>query len=493
MNHSQNTPNERNITVNHAAKTNPFQISNNTEIHSIIKQLNYVLLDEQNRLVLNEENQGLQKSTHYIQPKLKFNPKKSFKLNKTNQIIPTYNTVESKKVADLFKIVKVTNDSNSSKATSDTEQSESTSIKSIKKRRDISKKGRKHKVKQLSTSPSDIGISCPNESSSSGSSLKNDSNSGSSLRSSSDSMSDDSINLINEIEIELKELIKKSDSKRTVIKNECHLQIIESPRYEQYLIDDSINEDNYILNSFDKADDKVFIDGRFKALKKIKSLPTLNEINDDTEELFEFDDQIDLYPKEQEDTNDKNAKKKALSPIEELPFNEVSISIPIIHIKVHEPVHDNTLTDFQINLVTQFYNDYSIGNCLSTRLIKTIMIQCLKQRKDVKATEDDLNRILYILDADRDGNLNYNEFLELICLFFSKQNNLKSRIRNVLEQLSFKHERKGLLNASEANEFVDFLNIFYGKKFNFMIFHEQISYEQIACQLSEDLAAFTYF
>ena len=55
------------------------------------------------------------------------------------------------------------------------------------------------------------------------------------------------------------------------------------------------------------------------------------------------------------------------------------------------------------------------------------------------------------------------------------------------------HETKGCLNAKEANQFITYVNLFYGRQFNFMIFNRSVSYDQIASQLGEDLAAFTYF
>jgi len=60
------------------------------------------------------------------------------------------------------------------------------------------------------------------------------------------------------------------------------------------------------------------------------------------------------------------------------------------------------------------------------------MTEAIRRRTDILATEEDINRVLNMLDADCDGRINQGEFFQLLILFLSSKSNLKERLNGKL-------------------------------------------------------------
>jgi hypothetical protein len=396
------------------------------------------------------------------------NKKNKLVINSTSKKLDDFDDINQAQVSELLKIIKdiqsidehnINDDSKSS--SSDLSDHSSSLTLNSKKRTSDHKKGSKNKLKQLSSSPTDTPISAPNEiNNSTLAALKNDSETNENMRSSIDSsLSDDS--LMNEIEYDFKKLISKLD------------------------------ENNDLKPDEEKVD--------------MKNL-TNEEEEEETDQIFEFDEEFEVIIKTSNETaaattttTTTTNKRLSLSPIEEISTaSEKSLS-PYLHLNeipvFYKPdyIKNFNLTKSQYKLIFEFYNTYSVSDNLSNNLVRLAMLECSKIRNDFKATEDDINRIIRIADTNKDEHLNFDQFIELLCLFFSNELNLNSILLAILNNNASNHETKGCLNAKEANQFITYVNLFYGRQFNFMIFNRSVSYDQIASQLGEDLAAFTYF
>jgi len=60
------------------------------------------------------------------------------------------------------------------------------------------------------------------------------------------------------------------------------------------------------------------------------------------------------------------------------------------------------------------------------------MTEAIRRRTDILATEEDIDRVLNMLDTDCDGRINQGEFFQLLILFLSSKSNLKERVNGKL-------------------------------------------------------------
>ncbi len=60
------------------------------------------------------------------------------------------------------------------------------------------------------------------------------------------------------------------------------------------------------------------------------------------------------------------------------------------------------------------------------------MTEAIRRRTDILATEEDIDRVLNMLDTDCDGRINQGEFFQLLILFLSSKANLKERVNGKL-------------------------------------------------------------
>lgn len=79
------------------------------------------------------------------------------------------------------------------------------------------------------------------------------------------------------------------------------------------------------------------------------------------------------------------------------------------------------------------------------------------------ATEQQIMNALEIIDSDS-NDLDFDEFIDFMTLFFASKNNLKTRINNVLHGHQFTHSNNGSLTPEEADKYQKFLKDFYQSK-----------------------------
>ena len=104
-------------------------------------------------------------------------------------------------------------------------------------------------------------------------------------------------------------------------------------------------------------------------------------------------------------------------------------------------------------------------DCINKYIFKEYICDQVKERAQVViASDKDLDRVIEAIDSDGDGEINFNEYLDFLFLFFSRRQNVRRRIMNVLNGRSQSLKKKGTLNESEIVSFAMFLKFFYGAK-----------------------------
>ena len=380
----------------------------------------------------------------------------------------------------------------------------------------VRKKGRKHKLKLLCSSPIDVTISVPIEihNVGSSSSLRNDTGSVRSLRSLSDSFSDEYT--MDEIECDFKQLINKHSSNSQTLTEE-DIQQEQLQNEEEELIEPLVSPTPYgyerritLTLSPNHLADEIISDETCEhlpnkelrpSLKCVTNLPTLQEtVNDQSHSEYT---ELQQESKEDEIIEQNNSSKAnvILSPIEEVSLVEADFQNLQIQTEINQPdlsiLNKYNLTQVQKSLIEQFFIDYSQDSYLNAVHIKKLMSVCFQQRNDVRLTDSDVNRIVYVADRDGDGKLSLSDFVELLCLCFAKKNDLYAILLVIIKNRSYGNDTSkpmtGYMEANDANDFVNFVNKFYGRQFYFISFFETVSYEDLALELSEDLYSAIFF
>ena len=113
-------------------------------------------------------------------------------------------------------------------------------------------------------------------------------------------------------------------------------------------------------------------------------------------------------------------------------------------------------------LLKSFYDDSKSSNGLiQVKLLTTLLAQAVKKRNgQIRATNSDINRILSVIDEDKDGFINLNELINMLSLLLAKKSNISKRVEFVLVSKDF-GKNNGLMNNIEVNNFLDLLNEFY--------------------------------
>ncbi len=145
-----------------------------------------------------------------------------------------------------------------------------------------------------------------------------------------------------------------------------------------------------------------------------------------------------------------------MSPIIEIPANE---QIKLAYMKMYN------LQDHQYDLLEEFYITFQSPNAyLDARTIRTVFSYCLKIRKgDVTLSEEDISRMIEMIDHDQDGFLSFNELIELLNLALASKHSIKERIEQFVTNRTYFYEEKDqqTVQPNEAACFVSYLFRFY--------------------------------
>jgi hypothetical protein len=140
---------------------------------------------------------------------------------------------------------------------------------------------------------------------------------------------------------------------------------------------------------------------------------------------------------------------------------------------------DYNLTETQFEMFYDFFNKKRVGSLIRTSMIKKLMYVCTKNRKQVVANEEDVDRALKALAKNR-TSLDFEQLIVFLSFFFASKHNIKSRINCYLNYNDL--DQNQVLSATEANEKFLFFYIFYGLKSSdkVRLYDKQVSFQDFA-------------
>jgi hypothetical protein len=132
---------------------------------------------------------------------------------------------------------------------------------------------------------------------------------------------------------------------------------------------------------------------------------------------------------------------------------------------------------------SEFFNNKSEdGQFIGIFLVKKLMYSCAKNRKNVIATEKEIDHTLELIKS-YDSKLDFEEFAAFMTLFFANKNNLEKRMESFLKSRDYK--QTNFLSVTQAYEKVFFLFRFYNLVNNnmdmiyrFFKFDEDIQFDE---------------
>lgn len=165
-----------------------------------------------------------------------------------------------------------------------------------------------------------------------------------------------------------------------------------------------------------------------------------------------------------------------MSPIIEIPANE---QIKLAYMKMYN------LMDHQYDLLEEFYITFQSPNAfLDSHMIRTIFTYCIKLRhSEITLSEEDISRMIDLIDHDQDGYLSFNELIELLNLALATTNSLTERLEQFISNRTYFYDEKDqeTVQVSEASSFVNYIFRFYNPDENRLIeaYKEYIKYYRI--------------
>ena len=102
---------------------------------------------------------------------------------------------------------------------------------------------------------------------------------------------------------------------------------------------------------------------------------------------------------------------------------------PVVDEQKERILREFNISSESYDLVNDFFNEQQDGQLLKNELLRYLLNQALVSRAELQGlSEDDVSRALKAIDRDNDDKLNFDEFVQLLTLFFSSKNNLQQRI-----------------------------------------------------------------
>lgn len=148
----------------------------------------------------------------------------------------------------------------------------------------------------------------------------------------------------------------------------------------------------------------------------------------------------------------------------------------------------------QLILAYEFYNEYKVNYLLENDLIRQLMRQVIATRKEIIATEEDVDRALNTVDTNHDNRINFDQFIKFMQLFFATNNSLKERLERVINYiLGTEHTKVGsYLKSHEVADIDDFFHKFYGKKPEQRIKNKNYEFKQYIRDLENEFRDCTF-
>lgn len=113
------------------------------------------------------------------------------------------------------------------------------------------------------------------------------------------------------------------------------------------------------------------------------------------------------------------------------------------------------------------------GNVSIEKLKENLLLHL--NSKSIIVKESDLDKCLNTIDHNLDGELNYIEFVDFFCLFFSTKNTIRKNLLSILNEHNISHCDNDYLNSEEAKKYFTLLRNFFAFENN-AEFPHRISY-----------------
>lgn len=116
------------------------------------------------------------------------------------------------------------------------------------------------------------------------------------------------------------------------------------------------------------------------------------------------------------------------------------------------------LSQGKYDLLKSFFDAYKTSSDLiEAKFVRQVFSACVQQRDgQIKASEQDLSRMINLLDTDNDGHLTFNQFVDLLNLSLARKGNLSTRMSQFLHT-----KNSDQLDQSQATKSLEFFNDFY--------------------------------
>ena len=173
---------------------------------------------------------------------------------------------------------------------------------------------------------------------------------------------------------------------------------------------------------------------------------------------------------------------------------------------------DFSLGQEQFDLIKSFFDKLQQYSYLKVKLVKQHMLASIVNNEERRKThtftpqinEDDVTRTLNLIDFDKDGLFNFENFCDYLNLFLANRENLKEKLKTVIKakriflESSTKSKTQhatSFLSKEEIKQIVTFLDIFYNNNnhssekdaefFSFDIIDQPNDLDEFICLLSK--------
>lgn len=120
----------------------------------------------------------------------------------------------------------------------------------------------------------------------------------------------------------------------------------------------------------------------------------------------------------------------------------------------------NDYRDLGSEVMSKHVNLLNYYGNVSIEKLKENLLLHLNSR-NIFVRESDLDKCLNTIDQNSDGELNYIEFVDFFCLFFSTKNTIRKNLLSILNEHNISHCDNGYLNSEEAKKYFNLLRNFF--------------------------------
>jgi hypothetical protein len=155
------------------------------------------------------------------------------------------------------------------------------------------------------------------------------------------------------------------------------------------------------------------------------------------------------------------------------------------------------ITGKQYDLLTSYFDNLNKKGYISIDDLKEQLKEQVKQRKELDVDEARIQHALEAIDSDNDRQIDFDEFLNMMNLFFAHKNNIRKRILNLLENHKGAHQKEDTLSPGEAENFTSFLNRFFSRpeeeiNKNSPKFDKELSYKDYVKQIGSHFESLAF-